>query len=92
MAMSLTRMQNMLGSAVGGQLGGLGINYQYLQHQMLDTSGTSTVWNIGYSPSANTLHYYQSQQSQQPQQSNNGTILERLRSEIKNWHGEVLKV
>ena len=48
-------------------------------------------WNLGYSPSTNTIAYYQSPQPNSTQ-TRNLPILERLRSEIKDWHGEVLKV
>ena len=81
-----------VGTAIGGQLGGLGINYTYLQNQLMQSTGTSLqtqgMWNLGYSPSTNTMQYYQTQQPQ----NRNTPILERLRSEIKEWHGEVLKV
>jgi hypothetical protein len=78
-------------SAIGGLLGGANtINASDYANQLSNiyvSSGTQQ-WQIGYSPSTNQYQYYQSPQPQ----NRNLPILERLRSEIKDWHGEVLKV
>ena len=77
-------------SAIGGLLGGSNITLSDYATQLQNcwvSTGTQQ-WQLGYSPSTQQYQYYQSPQPQ----NRNLPILERLRSEIKDWHGEVLKV
>lgn len=81
------------GASTGTLLGGIQPNSIVLSdyHTALQNayySGNSQQWQLGYSPSTNLYQYYQTPQPQ----NRNLPILERLRSEIKDWHGEVLKV
>lgn len=84
------------GALYGGSLAGSVVTQESMSAMMQQAyiNASSTVgWQIGYSPSTNTVQYYrQDEVGSQSKVARKGPILERLRAEIKEWHGDVLKV